>query len=164
MSQETIKVKEKDIVILRFPSEWPVEEKDLVGMMKTIRDVINKDSTIANRFICLAKGADIETMSEEDFISLWKNNFGEQSFEEAANEVELDEIENDLIQRHLAEHNINQENFDDSKIVGSDYPFNTEFGSGKTMEEMEQIDDDNLDNFKNPNQFDLFQDEETLDE
>ena len=72
MSQETIKIKEKDIVILRFPSEWPVEEKDLVGMMKTIRDVINKDDTIVNRFICLAKGADIETLPEEQFIQLWK--------------------------------------------------------------------------------------------
>ena len=160
MSQETIKVKEKDIVILRFPSEWPVEEKDLVGMMKTIRDTINKDSSIANRFICLAKGADIETLPEEQFVQLWKNRFGEQSFEDANVETEDEE----LIRKHLQQHGINEESFDDTTIQGSDYPYNTEFGDGRTEEEMEKIDKDNLDNFKDPNQLDLFEDEETLNE
>ena len=163
MSQETIKVKEKDIVILRFPSEWPVEEKDLVGMMKTIRDAINKDSSIANRFICLAKGADIETLPEEQFIQLWKNRFGEQSFEDVKAETEQEV----LIRKHLEQHGIDQtpiEMVDEELIDGSDYPFNTEFGSGKTLEQMEQIDTDNLNNFENPNQLDLFENEETTDE
>ena len=158
MSEETIKVKEKDIVILRFPSSWPVEEKDLVGMMKTIRDVINKDATIANRFVCLADGADIETLPEEQFIQIWKNNFGEQSFED----VQQEEQEQELIRKHLETHGINEDRFDDTVIDGSDYPFNTEFGSGKTMEEMEKIDNDNLNN--NPNQLDLFDDKEIVNE
>ena len=42
-----------------------------------------------------------------------------------------------------------------------DYPYNTEFGSGKTAQEMEAIDEDNrqtelFDNKPNPNQLELF--------
>ena len=58
--QETIKVKEKDIVILRFDGTFPITEPDLHAMMKTIRDAVNKDQTIVNRFICLANGISIE--------------------------------------------------------------------------------------------------------
>ena len=140
MSQETIKVKEKDIVILRFPSEWPVEEKDLVGMMKTIRDAINKDSTIANRFVCLAKGADIETLPEEQFVQLWKNRFGEQSFEDVKAETE----EEEMIRKHLKQHGIEEQTFDDTSIDGSDYPYNTEFSGDMSEEEMKEIDTKNM--------------------
>ena len=158
MSQETIKIKEKDIVILRFPSEWPVEEKDLVGMMKTIRDVINKDDTIVNRFICLAKGANIETLPEEQFIQLWKNRFGEQSFED----IQVETEEEELIRKHLDTHGITETDFDDTKIDGSDYPYNTEFGGGHTKDEMEKIDNDNL--TRDPNQLDLFDEKEMLND
>ena len=90
--QETIKVKEKDIVILRFDSSFPVTEPDLHAMMKTIRDAVNKDETIVNRFICLANGIDIETMGEEDFKSIWMAKWGEASFKKAQDE--LKELEN----------------------------------------------------------------------
>ena len=66
--QETLKVKEKDIVILRFDGTFPITEPDLHAMRKTIRDAVNKDQTIVNRFICLANGIDIETMSENIFL------------------------------------------------------------------------------------------------
>ena len=151
---ETIKVKEKDIVILRFPSEWPVEEKDLVGMMKTIRDAINKDGTIAQRFICLAKGADVDTLSEEQFVDLWKNKFGTQSFEDNMKAIEDEAEAESLISKHLAEHGINQEAFDDNAVGGStvenwednsqDYPYKTEFSGDMSEEEMNQIDKDNM--------------------
>jgi len=90
---ETKKIKEKDIVILRFDAEFPVGEADLYKMMKTIREVINKDSTIAKRFICLAKGIDIETMGEDDFVQIWKSKWGETSYEMAEQELELREEE-----------------------------------------------------------------------
>jgi hypothetical protein len=80
---ETVNVTSKDIVILRFPSEWPVEEVDLQAMMKTIRTTINSDKTIVKRFVCLAKGLEIETFNEDKFIEIWKSKFGEQSFENA---------------------------------------------------------------------------------
>ena len=152
--QETVKVKEKDIVILRFPSEWPVDEKDLVGMMKTIRDAINKDHTIAQRFICLAKGADIDTLSEEQFVDLWKNKFGSQSFEDNMKQIEDEATQESLISKHLAEHGIDETAFDETTVDGStvenwednseDYPYNTEFSGDMSEEEMKQIDEDNL--------------------
>jgi len=89
--QETVKVKEKDIVILRFDSSFPVAEPDLHAMMKTIRDAVNKDNTIVSRFICLAKGIEIETMSEEDFKAIWKAKWGDISLKNA--EQELSELE-----------------------------------------------------------------------
>ena len=89
--QETVKVKEKDIVILRFDSSFPVTEPDLHAMMKTIRDAVNKDETIVNRFICLANGIDIETMSENDFKAIWMAKWGDTSFKKA--DKELKELE-----------------------------------------------------------------------
>ena len=89
--QETVKVKEKDIVILRFDSSFPVTEPDLHAMMKTIRDAVNKDETIVNRFICLAKGIEVETMGEEDFKSIWKAKWGDVSLKKA--EQELTDLE-----------------------------------------------------------------------
>ena len=89
--QETIKVKEKDIVILRFDGTFPITEPDLHAMMKTIRDAVNKDQTIVNRFICLANGINVEAMSEEDFKAIWKAKWGEASFQKA--EEELEELE-----------------------------------------------------------------------
>ena len=90
--QETVKVKEKDIVILRFDSSFPITEPDLHAMMKTIREAVNKDQTIVNRFICLAKGIEIETMGEEDFKAIWKAKWGEVSIKKT--EEELKELEN----------------------------------------------------------------------
>ena len=90
--QETVKVKEKDIVILRFDSSFPVTEPDLHAMMKTIRDAVNKDNTIVNRFICLANCIEIETMSEEDFKQIWKAKWGSTSIKKT--DEELRELEN----------------------------------------------------------------------
>ena len=84
--QETINITSKDIVILRFPSEWPVNEADLQAMMKTIRTTINSDATIAKRFVCLSKGMDIETLTEDQFIQIWKSKFGGDSFKKANDE------------------------------------------------------------------------------
>jgi len=90
--QETINITSKDIVILRFPSEWPVNEADLQAMMKTIRTTINNDATIAKRFVCLSKGMDIETLKEEQFIQIWKSKFGEDSFKKA-NDENVEQLE-----------------------------------------------------------------------
>tara|TARA_B100000131_G_C18072323_1_gene594969 strand:+ start:220 stop:663 length:444 start_codon:yes stop_codon:yes gene_type:complete len=83
---ETVNITSKDIVILRFPSEWPVNEADLQAMMKTIRTAINSDTTIAKRFVCLSKGLEIETLKEEQFIQIWNSKFGDGSFEKATAE------------------------------------------------------------------------------
>ena len=89
---ETVNVTSKDIVILRFPSEWPVNEADLQAMMKTVRTAINQDSTIARRFVCMAKGMDIETLKEEQFIQIWKSKFGNESFKKA-NDENIEQME-----------------------------------------------------------------------
>ena len=83
---ETVNITSKDLVILRFPSEWPVTEADLQAMMKTVRTAINQDSTIVKRFVCMAKGLEIETMKEEQFIQIWKAKFGDESFKKANEE------------------------------------------------------------------------------
>ena len=83
---ETVNINSKDLVILRFPSEWPVNEADLQAMMKTVRTAINQDSTIVKRFVCMAKGMEIETLKEEQFIQIWKSKFGDASFKEANEE------------------------------------------------------------------------------
>tara|TARA_B100001123_G_scaffold450669_1_gene622857 strand:- start:3718 stop:4095 length:378 start_codon:yes stop_codon:yes gene_type:complete len=86
-TMETKIIKEKDIVILRFNEAYPLPEESLYSMMNTIRRVINKDITIANRFICLADGLNIETMGESEFIQIWKNKYGDESFEKANAEL-----------------------------------------------------------------------------
>ena len=83
---ETINITSKDLVILRFPSEWPVNEADLQAMMKTVRTAINQDSTIVKRFVCMAKGMEIETLKEEQFIQIWQSKFGDESFKKANEE------------------------------------------------------------------------------
>ena len=83
---ETVSITSKDLVILRFPSEWPVTEADLQAMMKTVRTAINQDSTIVKRFVCMAKGMEVETLKEEQFIQIWKSKFGEASFKKANEE------------------------------------------------------------------------------
>tara|TARA_Y100001973_G_C5034350_1_gene249639 strand:- start:5 stop:481 length:477 start_codon:yes stop_codon:yes gene_type:complete len=83
---ETVNITSKDLVILRFPSEWPVNEADLQAMMKTVRTAINQDSTIVKRFVCMSKGMEIETLKEEQFIQIWKAKFGDESFKKANEE------------------------------------------------------------------------------
>tara|TARA_B100000131_G_scaffold73825_1_gene70082 strand:+ start:1793 stop:2275 length:483 start_codon:yes stop_codon:yes gene_type:complete len=83
---ETVSITSKDLVILRFPSEWPVTEADLQAMMKTVRTAINQDSTIVKRFVCMAKGMEIETLKEEQFIQIWQSKFGDESFKKANEE------------------------------------------------------------------------------
>ena len=83
---ETVSITSKDLVILRFPSEWTVTEADLQAMMKTVRTAINQDSTIVKRFVCMAKGMEVETLKEEQFIQIWKSKFGEASFKKANEE------------------------------------------------------------------------------
>ena len=85
-NHETVSITSKDLVILRFPSEWPVTEADLQAMMKTVRTAINQDSTIVKRFVCMAKGMEVETLKEEQFIQIWKSKFGDASFKEANEE------------------------------------------------------------------------------
>ena len=114
--QENIKVKEKDIVILRFDSSFPITEPDLHAMMKTIRDAVNKDQTIVNRFICLANGIDIETMNEEDFKAIWKAKWGEASFKEA--ERELAELENNASQLDLFDEETTAEDVVKNNVPG----------------------------------------------
>ena len=80
---QNVNIKEKDIVVLRFDEAYPVPEESLYRMMHNIRRVINYDKTLATRFICLAEGLNIETMGESEFVQIWKNKFGEESFENA---------------------------------------------------------------------------------
>ena len=80
---QNVNIKEKDIVILRFDEAYPVPEESMYRMMHNIRRVINYDKTLATRFICLAEGLNIETMGESEFVTIWKNKFGDKSFEDA---------------------------------------------------------------------------------
>ena len=80
---QNVNIKEKDIVILRFDEAYPVPEESMYRMMHNIRRVINYDKTLATRFICLADGLNIETMGESEFVTIWKNKFGDESFENA---------------------------------------------------------------------------------
>ena len=89
---QNVNIKEKDIVILRFDEAYPVPEESMYRMMHNIRRVINYDKTLATRFICLAEGLNIETMGESDFVQIWKNKFGEESFENA-NKKEQEEVD-----------------------------------------------------------------------
>ena len=96
---QNVNIKEKDIVILRFDEAYPVPEESMYRMMHNIRRVINYDKTLATRFICLAEGLNIETMGESEFVRIWKNKFGEDSFENADNPKET----NDSSQLNLFE-------------------------------------------------------------
>ncbi len=93
---QNVNIKEKDIVILRFDEAYPVPEESMYRMMHNIRRVINYDKTLATRFICLAEGLNIETMGESEFVTIWKNKFGEKSFENADKELNTEVDKNQL--------------------------------------------------------------------
>ena len=80
---QNVNIKEKDIVVLRFDEAYPVPEESMYRMMHNIRRVINYDKTLATRFICLADNLNIETMGESEFVQIWKNKFGDESFDKA---------------------------------------------------------------------------------
>ena len=93
---QNVNIKEKDIVILRFDEAYPVPEESMYRMMHNIRRVINYDKTLATRFICLADGLNIETMGESEFVTIWKNKFGDESFENANRKEDTDIDTNQL--------------------------------------------------------------------
>ena len=138
---ETVNITSKDLVILRFPSEWPVNEADLQAMMKTVRTAINQDSTIVKRFVCMAKGLEIETMKEEQFIQIWKAKFGEESFkkanEEDPNQLDLfpqEPINSDSMESVL-ENVIPSE---EKKSVEIDVKLDTPDGNGNSWKELDE--------------------------
>jgi hypothetical protein len=150
---ETVNITSKDLVILRFPSEWPVNEADLQAMMKTVRTAINQDSTIVKRFVCMAKGMEIETLKEEQFVQIWKARFGEESFKKA-NEEDPNQIE--LFDDHLwaKGKEINPDNMEsvlenvvpkENKSVEIDVKLDTPDSAGNSWKE---LDDDTYEKVK----------------
>lgn len=137
---ETVNITSKDLVILRFPSEWPVNEADLQAMMKTVRTAINQDSTIVKRFVCMAKGMEIDTLKEEQFVQIWQSKFGEASFKEANEE---DPNQMDLFPQEP----INPENMEsvlenvipseEKKSVEIDVKLNSTDEAGNTWKELD---------------------------
>ena len=82
---EIININSKDIVIVRF-DVMNSDEVELLKLTSQLRKMINEDHTIASRFICLQDGIDLETLSEGEFIEIWKAKYGDKSFEKADSE------------------------------------------------------------------------------
>tara|TARA_Y100001963_G_C6475893_1_gene306660 strand:+ start:120 stop:428 length:309 start_codon:yes stop_codon:yes gene_type:complete len=73
-------IKDKDIIIIRFDVN-NADETELLKLSRQLRKMINEDVTVVNRFICLQEGVDLETLSEDEFIEIWKAKYGDESFE-----------------------------------------------------------------------------------
>jgi hypothetical protein len=120
--------------------------------MKTIRDAVNKDETIVNRFICLADGINVESMSEEDFKSIWKAKWGEASFKKTDKELKelekdsnymppdrsLDEVTQELAAQELVKQSVPGYN---PSITSSDFSHLEEQPPPKHVDEINSIED-----------------------
>ena len=79
-----LEVDKKDILVVNFDFEYPIEEQNISNLTQAISNLVNKDDRFLNRVIFLPKGFEISKLSEDEFITIWKSV-----------SVEVDEIINE---------------------------------------------------------------------
>ena len=68
-----LEVDKKDILVVNFDFEYPIQEHDISNFTQAISNILNKDDRFLNRVIFLPKGFEIDKLSEDEFITIWKS-------------------------------------------------------------------------------------------
>ena len=68
-----LEVDKKDILVVNFDFEYPIEEQNISNLTQAISNLVNKDDRFLNRVLFLPKGFEIENLDEQDFIEIWKS-------------------------------------------------------------------------------------------
>ena len=99
MKSKTYTIKEKQIVVVYFDFEYPMNPKDIEQVTQTISNIVNSISPdFINRVIFLPKGFDMYNLSEDDFIKIWKSKVDSKKVDELLKD---DKIEKDSNQMEL---------------------------------------------------------------
>ena len=75
-------IKEKQMVVVYFDFQYPMEDKAIEQVTQTISNIINEDPKFINRVIFLPKGFDMYNLSEDDFIKIWKSKVDSEKVDE----------------------------------------------------------------------------------
>jgi|3_EtaG_2_1085321.scaffolds.fasta_scaffold46242_2 hypothetical protein len=70
---DSISVDKKQIIVVRFDFEYPMAERDIQQITQATSNIINTDNRFLNRVIFLPKGFELDALSEEDFVEIWKS-------------------------------------------------------------------------------------------
>ena len=99
-------IKEKQMVVVYFDFQYPMNPKDIEQVTQTISNIVNSLSPeFINRVIFLPKGFDMYNLTEDDFIKIWKSKVDSKKVDELMkddtiesdpNQMELFENENDV--------------------------------------------------------------------
>ena len=106
IKSKTYSIKEKQIVVVYFDFQYPMNPKDIEQVTQTISNIVNSLSPeFINRVIFLPKGFDMYNLTEDDFIKIWKSKVDSKKVDELMkddtlesdpNQMELFENENDV--------------------------------------------------------------------
>ena len=92
-------IAEKQIVVVYFDFEYPMNPKDIEQVTQTISNIVNSLSPdFINRVIFLPKGFDMYNLSEDDFVKIWKSKVDSKKVDELLKD---DKIEKDPNQMEL---------------------------------------------------------------
>tara|TARA_R100000315_G_C5085459_1_gene49340 strand:- start:27 stop:377 length:351 start_codon:yes stop_codon:yes gene_type:complete len=75
-------IKEKQMVVVYFDFQYPMETQAIEQVTQTISNIINEDPKFINRVIFLPKGFDMYNLSEDDFIKIWKSKVDSKKVDE----------------------------------------------------------------------------------
>tara|TARA_Y100000593_G_scaffold91723_1_gene181363 strand:+ start:241 stop:564 length:324 start_codon:yes stop_codon:yes gene_type:complete len=85
---ESLTLDKKQIILVRFDFEYPMDEANITQITQTISNIINVDRRFINRVIFLPKGFDLDVLGEDDFIEIWKSKVGDDIVDSVINEDE----------------------------------------------------------------------------
>ncbi len=97
-------VDKKQIVVVYFDFEYPIEEHNITNLTQAISNIVNKDERFTNRVIFLPKGFDMYNLNEEDFITIWKSK------------VDSDKVD-EIIKSEKNENQLELFNTDDVEVI-----------------------------------------------
>tara|TARA_Y100001963_G_C6393727_1_gene270944 strand:- start:29 stop:355 length:327 start_codon:yes stop_codon:yes gene_type:complete len=85
---ESISVDKKQIILVRFDFEYPMDEANISQITQTVSNILNTDRRFINRVIFLPKGFELDVLNEDDFIEIWKSKVNDEDVEKIINEDE----------------------------------------------------------------------------
>ena len=89
-------ITEKQMVVVYFDFQYPMEDKAIEQVTQTISNIINEDPKFINRVIFLPKGFDMYNLSEDDFIKIWKSKVDSKKVDELLKDDKIEKDENQM--------------------------------------------------------------------
>ena len=86
LNYKEFNIDKKDILVVYFDFEYPIEEQNISNLTQAISDMVNEDDRFLNRVIFLPKGFDMYNLNEDDFIDIWKSKVNPEKVDEIINE------------------------------------------------------------------------------